>query len=139
MTKRRVVVTGLGIVSPVGSTVAEAWDNVVHGRSYIGPINRFDTTNYPTRFAGDVRGFIVDDYLAPKEARRMDPFIQYGYAAATQAIKDSGLAVTAANAERIGVAMGAGIGGLETIQINHQKLLRPHGRDQQTSFRSRCH
>ena len=123
MTKRRVVVTGLGIVSPVGSTVAEAWDNVVHGRSFIGPITRFDTANYPTRFAGDVRGFVVDDYLAPKEARRMDPFVQYGYAAATQAIKDSGLAVTAANAERIGVAMGAGIGGLETIQINHEKLL----------------
>ena len=127
MTKRRVVVTGLGIVSPVGSTVAEAWDNVVNGRSFIGPITRFDTTNYPTRFAGDVRGFVVDDYLAPKEARRMDPFVQYGYAAATQAIKDCGLAVTAANAERIGVAMGAGIGGLETIQINHEKLLEAKG------------
>jgi 3-oxoacyl-[acyl-carrier-protein] synthase II len=127
LTKRRVVVTGLGIVSPVGSTVADAWDNVLHGRSFIGPITRFDTTNYPTRFAGDVRGFVVDDYLAPKEARRMDPFVQYGYAAATQAIKDSGIAVTPANAERIGVAMGAGIGGLETIQINHEKLLEAKG------------
>jgi 3-oxoacyl-[acyl-carrier-protein] synthase II len=127
LTKRRVVVTGLGIVSPVGSTVAEAWDNVVHGRSFIGPINRFDTTNYPTRFAGDVRGFVVDDYLAPKEARRMDPFVQYGYAAATQAIKDSGLTVTDANSERIGVAMGAGIGGLETIQNSHEKLLEANG------------
>ena len=127
MTKRRVVVTGLGIVSPVGSTVAEAWDNVVQGRSYIGPITRFDTTNYPTRFAGDVRGFVVDDYLAPKEARRMDPFVQYGYAAATQALKDSAIAVTAANAERIGVAMGAGIGGLETIQLTHEKLLEAKG------------
>jgi len=127
LTKRRVVVTGLGIVSPVGSTVAEAWDNVVQGRSYIGPITRFDTTNYPTRFAGDVRGFVVDDYLAPKEARRMDPFVQYGYAAATQALKDSAIAVTAANAERIGVAMGAGIGGLETIQLTHEKLLEAKG------------
>ena len=127
MTKRRVVVTGLGIVSPVGSTVAEAWDNVVQGRSYVGPITRFDTGAFPTRFAGDVRGFAVDDYLPPKEARRMDPFVQYGYAAATQAIKDSGIAVTADNAPRIGVAMGAGIGGLETIQINHEKLLEAKG------------
>jgi 3-oxoacyl-[acyl-carrier-protein] synthase II len=127
LTKRRVVVTGLGIVSPVGSTVAEAWDNVVQGRSFVGPITRFDTTNYPTRFAGDVRGFVVDEYLPAKEARRMDPFVQYGFAAATQAIKDSGVAVTADNAPRIGVAMGAGIGGLETIQNTHQKLLEANG------------
>ncbi|MBS0374908.1 MAG: beta-ketoacyl-ACP synthase II [Proteobacteria bacterium] len=127
MSKRRVVVTGLGIVSPVGSNVAEAWDNVVHGRSFIGPITRFDTAAFPTRFAGDVRGFAVDAYLAPKEARRMDPFVQYGFAAATQAIKDSGLAVTADNAARVGVAMGAGIGGLDTIQVNHEKLLEAKG------------
>jgi 3-oxoacyl-[acyl-carrier-protein] synthase II len=127
LTKRRVVVTGLGIVSPVGSSVAEAWDNVVHGRSYIGPITRFDTTNYPTRFAGDVRGFVVDDYLPPKDARRMDPFVQYGYAAATQAIKDSAIVVSEANSPRIGVAMGAGIGGLDTIQVNHEKLLEAKG------------
>ena len=127
MTKRRVVVTGLGIVSPVGSQVAEAWDNVVNGRSFIGPITRFDVSAYPTRFAGDVRGFSVEDYLPPKEARRMDPFVQYGFAAATQALKDSGLLVTEANAPRIGVAMGAGIGGLETIQINHEKLLEAKG------------
>ena len=127
MTKRRVVVTGLGIVSPVGSTVAEAWDNVIEGRSFIGPITRFDTTAYPTRFAGDVRNFKVDDYLPPKEARRMDPFVQYGFAAATQAIRDSGIAVTDANRARLGVAMGAGIGGLDTIQINHEKLLEAKG------------
>ena len=127
MTKRRVVVTGLGIVSPVGSQVAEAWDNVVNGRSYIGPITRFDVSNYPTRFAGDVRGFDVDAYLPPKEARRMDPFVQYGFAAATQALKDSGLLVTDANAARVGVAMGAGIGGLETIQNSHEKLLEAKG------------
>ena len=127
MTKRRVVVTGLGIVSPVGSQVAEAWDNVVNGRSFIGPITRFDVTNYPTRFAGDVRKFIVDDYLPPKEARRMDPFVQYGFAAATQALKDSGLAITPENDTRIGVVMGAGIGGLETIQNSHEKLLEAKG------------
>jgi 3-oxoacyl-[acyl-carrier-protein] synthase II len=127
LSKRRVVVTGLGIVSPVGSQVAEAWDNVVHGRSYIGPITRFDVSAYPTRFAGDVRGFEVDAYLQPKEARRMDPFVQYGFAAASQAIGDSGLKVTGENAARIGVVMGAGIGGLETIQINHEKLLEAKG------------
>ena len=127
MTKRRVVVTGLGIVSPVGSQVAEAWDNVINGRSFIGPITRFDVSNYPTRFAGDVRNFNVDDYLPPKEARRMDPFVQYGFAAATQALKDSGLAITEENAPRVGVAMGAGIGGLETIQNSHEKLLEAKG------------
>ena len=127
MTKRRVVVTGLGIVSPVGSQVAEAWDNVVNGRSFMGPITRFDVSAYPTRFGGEVRGFKVDAYLAPKEARRMDAFVQYGYAAASQAIKDSGLVVTPENAPRIGVAMGAGIGGLETIQNSHEKLLEAKG------------
>jgi 3-oxoacyl-[acyl-carrier-protein] synthase II len=127
LSKRRVVVTGLGIVSPVGSQVAEAWDNVVNGRSHIGPITRFDVSAYPTRFGGDVRGFDVDAYLAPKEARRMDPFVQYGFAAASQAIKDSGLEVTPENAPRFGIAMGAGIGGLETIQNNHEKLLEAKG------------
>ena len=127
MTKRRVVVTGLGLVSPVGSQVAEAWDNVVNGRSFVAPITRFDASAFPTRFAGDVRGFKVDDYLPPKDARRMDPFVQYGFAASTQAIRDAGLVVTEANAARIGVAMGAGIGGLETIQANHQKLLEAKG------------
>ena len=127
MTKRRVVVTGLGIVSPVGSQVAEAWDNVLNGRSFIAPITRFDVSAYPTRFGGDIRNFNVDDYLSPKEARRMDPFVQYGYAAAAQAIKDSGLVVTEANAGRIGVVMGAGIGGLETIQNSHEKLLEAKG------------
>lgn len=127
MSKRRVVVTGLGIVSPVGSQVAEAWDNVVHGRSFIGPITRFDTSAYPTRFAGDVRGFVADDYLAPKDARRMDSFVQYGFAASTQALRDCGLTVTEENAPRIGVAMGAGIGGLDTIQVNHDKLLEAKG------------
>jgi 3-oxoacyl-[acyl-carrier-protein] synthase II len=127
MSRRRVVVTGLGIVSPVGSQVAEAWDNVLNGRSFIGPITRFDVSAYPTRFAGDVRGFNADDYLPPKESRRMDGFLQYGFAAASQALKDSGLEVTEANAERIGVAVGAGIGGLDTIQSNHFKLIEGQG------------
>ena len=127
MSKRRVVVTGLGLVSPVGSQVAEAWDNVVNGRSFVAPITRFDASAFPTRFAGDVRGFKVDDYLPAKDARRMDPFVQYGFAASTQAIRDAGLVVTEANAARIGVAMGAGIGGLETIQNSHEKLLDAKG------------
>ena len=111
MSKRRVVVTGLGIVSPVGSQIVEAWDNVLNGRSFIGPITGFDVSAYPTRFAGEVRGFNVEDYLPAKEARRMDNFIQYGFAASTQAFRDSGLVVTDANAERIGVMVGSGIGG----------------------------
>ena len=127
MAKRRVVVTGLGIVSPVGSQVDTAWKNILEGRSGIGPLTRFDCSAYPTRFAGDVQGFKSEDYIEPKEARRMDLFVQYGFAAGSQAFKDSGLEVTEANAPRIGVAMGAGIGGLETIQINHQKLLDAHG------------
>ena len=127
MSKRRVVVTGLGIVSPVGSSIDTAWDNVVNGRSFIAPITRFDVSNYPTRFAGDVRDLKVEDYLSAKDARRMDPFVQYGYAAATQALRDSGLSVTPENSPRVGIAMGAGIGGLETIQINHEKLLEAKG------------
>ena len=127
MSKRRVVVTGLGIVSPVGSQITEAWDNVLNGRSFIGPITGFDVTAYPTRFAGEVRGFAVEDYLPAKEARRMDHFIQFGFAASSQAFKDSGLEVTEANAERIGVAMGAGIGGLDTIQQTHFKLNEAQG------------
>jgi 3-oxoacyl-[acyl-carrier-protein] synthase II len=127
LSKRRVVVTGLGIVSPVGSTVSEAWQNVVEGRSFIGPITHFDTSAYPTKFGGEVRGFNVEDYLAAKDARRMDPFVQYGYAAAAQAFKDCGITVTPENAARFGIIMGAGIGGLDTIQSNHDKLMEAQG------------
>ncbi len=127
MAKRRVVVTGLGIVSPVGSQVEQAWQNIVAGRSGIGPLTRFDCSAYPTRFAGDVQGFVSEDYIEPKEARRMDLFVQYGVAAATQAFRDSGLVVTETNAPRLGVAMGAGIGGLDTIQASHSKLLEAGG------------
>ncbi|MBK9596110.1 MAG: beta-ketoacyl-ACP synthase II [Rhodocyclales bacterium] len=123
MARRRVVVTGLGIISPVGNTVQESWDNIVAGKSGIGPITRFDASAFKSRIAGEVKGFDVTAYLAPKEARRMDVFIHYGMAAGIQAIKDSGLAVTADNAERIGVNIGSGIGGLPMIEDTHNDFL----------------
>ena len=123
MTRRRVVVTGLGIVSPVGSTVASAWEAICAGRSGIGPITRFDVSAFATRFGGSVHGFQIEEYLTPKEARKMDPFMHYGFGAAVQAIKDANLEVTAANAQRIGVVMGAGIGGLDTIEETSAKYL----------------
>ena len=124
MTRRRVVITGLGVISPVGNTLAEAWDNIVNGRSGIGAITRFDASAFPVRIAGEVKGFEVGEYLSPKEARRMDVFIHYGLAAGIQAIKDSGLEVTEANAERIGVNIGSGIGGLPMIESTHDDFLR---------------
>ena len=123
MSKRRVVITGLGIVSPVGSTVASAWQNVLAGKSGIGPITRFDVSAFPVRFGGSVKEFEAEKYLSPKELRKMDPFMHYGYGAAADAIKDSGIEVTPQNAERLGVAMGAGIGGLHTIEENYEKYL----------------
>lgn len=122
MTKRRVVITGLGIVAPVGLNVKECWDNILAGRSGISPITHFDATDFPVRFAGTVRGFEVTDYMSPKDARKMDGFIHYGIAAGVQAIRDSGIEVTEANAERIGVAIGSGIGGLTSIENNHAAL-----------------
>ena len=97
MTRRRVVVTGLGIISPVGNTIPEAWDSIVNGRSGIGEITRFDTSNFPVKIAGEVKDFDIGAYLSPKEARRMDIFIHYGMAAGIQAFKDAGLEVTEAN------------------------------------------
>ncbi len=123
MTRRRVVVTGLGIVSPVGSTVASAWEAIRAGKSGIGPITRFDVSAFATRFGGSVQGFQIDQYLTPKEARKMDPFMHYGFGAAVQAITDAGLEVTEANASRIGVIMGAGIGGLDTIEQTSARYL----------------
>lgn len=123
MSRRRVVVTGLGIVSPVGSTVASAWENILAGRSGIGPITRIDASRFATRFGGAVAGFDPDAYLSPKDARKMDAFMHYGVAAAEQAIEDSGVEVTADNAHRIGVAVGSGIGGLETIERNFRAYL----------------
>lgn len=123
MTRRRVVVTGLGIVSPVGSTIDSAWANIVAGRGGIGPITRFDASRFTTRFGGGVAGFEVDDYLPPKDARKMDAFMHYGVAASHQAISDSGIEVKPENAHRVGVAVGAGIGGIETIERNFRAYL----------------
>ncbi|WNL47978.1 beta-ketoacyl-ACP synthase II [Dyella sp. BiH032] len=116
MSKRRVVVTGLGIISPVGNDIATAWDNVLKGVSGIGPVSHFDAAGYATRIAGEVRGFDPAQWIAPKDIKKMDPFIHYGIAAGTQALRDSGLEVTEANAPRVGVAVAAGIGGLHTIE-----------------------
>ncbi|MGV6857894.1 MAG: beta-ketoacyl-ACP synthase II [bacterium] len=123
MSKRRVVVTGLGVVSPVGSTLDTAWENITAGRSGIRSITDYDVSAFPVRFAGTVQGFDANDYIKPKDQKKMDPFIHYGIGAAVQAIKDSGLEVTEENAERIGVAMGAGIGGIGSIEKNHVALL----------------
>jgi 3-oxoacyl-[acyl-carrier-protein] synthase II len=116
LTRRRVVVTGLGIVSPVGSTVESAWANILAGRSGIAPITRFDVSRFSTRFGGAVADFDVDQYLSSKDARKMDAFMHYGFAASRQAIEDAGIEVSPDNAHRVGVAVGAGIGGIETIE-----------------------
>ena len=116
MSRRRVVVTGLGLVSPVGSTVDLAWANLLAGRSGIVPITEYDASAFTTRFGGMIRDFKPEEYLGPKEVKRTDPFIQYGAAAAKQAVKDSGLEITDANRERIGIYVGSGIGGIGTIE-----------------------
>jgi 3-oxoacyl-[acyl-carrier-protein] synthase II len=123
MTRRRVVVTGLGCVSPVGNTVADAWSNLLAGRSGIGPITRFDASAMSCRIVGEVKNFDLESYISAKEARTMDRFIHYGIAAASQAIQDSGLATGDAlddeEACRIGVVIGSGIGGLPLIEETH--------------------
>ena len=120
---RRVVITGLGCVSPVGNTIAEAWNALIEGKSGIATITKFDAAPFSTRFAGEVKGFNVEDYIPAKEARHMDTFIHYGMAAGIQAIQDSGLNVSDENAERIGVIIGSGIGGLPMIEETHAELL----------------
>ena len=122
MSKRRVVITGLGILSPVGNDIATAWKNIVEGRSGIGPITHFDASAYATRIAGEVRDFDPTRWIAPKDVKKMDAFIHYGVAASIEAMKDAGLEVTEANAERIGVSVGAGIGGITTIEKTAQIL-----------------
>lgn len=121
--QRRVVITGLGCVSPVGNTVAESWETLTAGKSGIATITKFDATPFSTHFAGEVKGFNIEDYIPGKEARHMDTFIHYGMAAGMQAMRDSGLVVTEANAERIGVIVGSGIGGLPLIEETHAELV----------------
>ncbi|VWD01810.1 3-oxoacyl-ACP synthase [Burkholderia lata] len=120
MSRRRVVVTGLGLISPVGNNVADGWANLVAGKSGIATVTKFDPSNLAVHFAGEVKGFVAEEYIPAKEARNMDTFIHYGIAAGVQAIKDSGLEVNEANAERIGVLVGSGIGGLPMIEDTHQ-------------------
>ncbi len=116
MSKRRVVITGLGIISPVGNSVDESWNNILAGKSGIAPITHMNVEAFSTRFGGSIRNFEISDYISPKEARKMDPFIHYGIAAGMEAFKDCGLEVTEENAYRIGVAIGSGIGGLGGIE-----------------------
>lgn len=123
MSARRVVVTGLGIVSPVGVSLYQAWGNLIAGRSGIGKITQFDTQTFPVHIAGEVKDFDVTEYLSPKEARNMDRFIHFGLAAGIQAFKDAGIQITEANAERVGVCIGSGIGGLPLIEETHSDLL----------------
>lgn len=127
MTKRRVVVTGLGIISPVGNSVAEAWRAILNGESGVGPITHFDVSNYPTRIAAEVKGFDPAQYITAKDIKKMDPFVHYGVAAGIQAIQDAGLEINEANAARVGAAIGAGIGGLTNIEKAHTSILENHG------------
>jgi 3-oxoacyl-[acyl-carrier-protein] synthase II len=122
--RRRVVVTGLGIISPVGNSVPEAWQAVLAGKSGIARVTRFDPSRLASQIAGEVRDFDVSKYLSPKEARRMDRFIHFGMAAGIQAWKDSGNAVTLETAERFGINFGSGIGGLPLIEEMHNELLK---------------
>ena len=121
--KRRVVITGLGIVSPVGNDISTAWNNVVNGRSGIGRITRFDPADFNAHIAGEVKDFDVTAYLPAKEARQMDTFIHYGIAAGVQAWRDAGLEVTEENAQRMGVIVGSGIGGLQRIEETQKEYL----------------
>jgi len=123
MSERRVVVTGLGIVCPVGNDVPTAWRNIVAGESGIARITRFDAKDFRVQIAGEVKGFDVESYVPAKEARRMDTFIHYGIAASVEAIRDSGLEITDANREAIGCMVGAGIGGLPMIEDNHGEFM----------------
>ena len=128
MAKRRVVITGLGVISPVGNSIKTAWENILAGRSGIAPITNFDASDFSVRFAGEIRDFEVSDYIPSKEARRMGTFIHYGIAAASQAIEDSGIEITDANAARAGVAIGSGIGGLQgktsDIEIHAKEMVK---------------
>ena len=123
MTSRRVVITGLGMLTPLGADVASTWEGIKAGKSGIRNIEHFDTESFATRFAGLVPEFDIADYLSPKDARKMDVFIQYGLVAAIQAIRDAGLDMEKEDADRVGAAFGSGIGGLTNIEDNHRKML----------------
>lgn len=123
MSKRRVVVTGLGAVTPVGVNVQTSWENIVAGKSGVAPIDLFDVSDFSVRFGANVKNFDVSDVMSKKDARKMDTFIHYGIAAAKEAITDAGLEVTDANADRIGVAIGSGIGGLPGIESGYDSFL----------------
>ncbi|PWK49275.1 beta-ketoacyl-ACP synthase II [Pleionea mediterranea] len=122
MNGRRVVVTGLGMLSPLGLNVEDTWSNLVAGKSGVGPIESFDASEFNTRFSASVKGFDATEYMSPKDARKFDPFIQYGIAASVQALKDSGVEINESNADRIGVCVGSGIGGLSATENNILKL-----------------
>lgn len=121
--RRRVVVTGLGLISPIGNSVAQSWDNLLKGQSGIATITKFDASALPVHFAGEVKNFSITDYISEKEARHMDTFIHYGLAAGIQAVRDSGLEIDEHNAERVGVAVGSGIGGLSLIEKTQKEVL----------------
>ncbi len=123
MSKRRVVITGLGIVSPVGNTIDAAWSAIRAGKSGIGPISNFDVSGFPVRISGEVRDFDITQYISAKDARKMAPFIHYGIAAACQAFEDSGVEINEANAQRAGLAIGSGIGGLPGIEQTYQAFI----------------
>lgn len=123
MSKRRVVVTGMGIVSPVGNDLASSWDAIINGRSGIGPITSFDASGFSTRIAGEVRDFDVTRWISPKDAKKMEPFIHYGLAASFMALEDSGLEITEANATRVGTIVGSGIGGILGIEQQTERYL----------------
>ncbi|SIT10723.1 beta-ketoacyl-ACP synthase II [Neptunomonas antarctica] len=122
MSRRRVVVTGMGMLTPLGNTVKDTWDCILAGKSGAAMIEHFDASEFSTRFSASIKNFDITEYMNPKDARKMDLFIQYGMAAASQAIKDSGIEVTDANATRIGCAVGSGIGGLSLIESTHNTL-----------------
>jgi len=124
VSKRRVVVTGMGMVTPLGNTMASTWEGLVNGRSGIGMIEHYDVSAHGTKFAGLIKDLDLEPYLEKKTARKMDAFIQYGIVAGLQAIADSGVEATEENAARIGVAMGAGIGGIQTIETNHDAYIK---------------
>jgi 3-oxoacyl-[acyl-carrier-protein] synthase II len=126
LTKRRVVVTGLGIVSPLGSSIATAWEAACNGRSGVATLTRLDTSAFPVHIGAEVVGFNAEDYMSPKDIRKFDPFVPFAFAAGVQAFGDSGVEVNESNAPRIGVAIGAGIGGLSTIEETTAKWLETH-------------